>query len=174
MKKLIFSLFFISFAVLAQDMQNRQNQQLDEEDFIVKAASGGMMEVELGKLAQEKGKSQLVKNFGERMERDHSKANDELKNIAQRKNIQLPDSMLEKHREHVDELSQLSAEEFDKAYMELMVEDHNEDLELFEEASEEYEVSEIKQWAGKTLQVLREHRTMAETVHEQIQTKDSE
>jgi putative membrane protein len=172
MKKIIMLLFIFSVAIFAQEDQNRRmdtQDRPDEENFIVKAASGGMMEVELGKLAQEKGQSERVKEFGSRMERDHSKANDELKNIAQQNNIQLPDSMLEKHREHVDELKELSGEEFDKAYMELMVEDHEEDVELFEDAAENYEIQEVRTWAEKTLSVLRDHNRLAEEIHESIE-----
>jgi putative membrane protein len=162
---MVTAVLFVSFAVFAQELNNTVP---DEDDFVVKAASGGMMEVELGKLAQEKGQSQEVKEFGELMERDHSKANDELKNIAQQNNIQLPDSMLDKHREHVEELSEKSGAEFDETYMDLMAEDHEKDVKLFEEASENYDNQEVKDWAEKTLSVLEEHHELAKSVKEKL------
>ncbi len=65
----------------------------DAKEFVKEAATGGMMEVELGKIAQEKGKSQQVKDFGKMMVDDHSKANADLKDLASKKNIEVPDSL---------------------------------------------------------------------------------
>jgi putative membrane protein len=164
-------LVFISFAAFAQEMDNRDAERradIDKNDFAVKAASGGMMEVELGRLAQEKGESQEVKNLGEIMVRDHSLANDELKNIAQMNNIQLPEDMLRKHKEHYDELSELSGAEFDKAYLELMVKDHYEDVRMFREASEFYGNKDVRDWAGKILRTLREHEELVNNIHNKV------
>jgi putative membrane protein len=172
MMKILSFLLFISFAAFAQEIDNKDKDaaraNIDKDDFVVKAASGGMMEVELGKLAQEKGQSQEVKNLGEKMVRDHSKANDELRNIAQKNNIQLPEGMLDKHKEHVDELSELSGEEFDNAYLELMVEDHDEDVEMFEKASENYGIEDVREWANKTLGTLREHEELVNNIHNKV------
>jgi putative membrane protein len=167
---LIFSFFlFISFAAFAQEMNNTNDRNdSDKDDFVVIAASGSMMEIELGKLAQEKGESPEVKALGERMVRDHSKASDELKDIAQRNNIQLPDKMLDKHKEHVEELSGLSGAEFDEAYISLLAEDHEEDIELFEEASENYENRDVREWAKKTLPTLRDHKELVEELVEDL------
>jgi putative membrane protein len=158
MMRLLLFLVFVSIPVSAQEAseKNRELSNLDWDDFVVKAASSTMMEIELGRLARERGESHHVRNLGERMVRDHSIAGDELKNIAQRNFIQLPDSMLEKHKSHVEELSELSASEFDQAYLELLAEERKKDIELFEEASGNYENDDIRGWARKTLMTLRD------------------
>ncbi len=134
----------------------------DDAEFMVKAASGGMLEVELGQLATQKGGNTQVKEFGRQMIKDHGTANQELKNLATLKNITLPTSMSDKHRKHVEELSRLSGAEFDREYMELMKKDHKEDIKLFEKAANEAMDADIKALAAKELPVLRHHLQMAE------------
>ncbi|HEY4651370.1 MAG TPA: DUF4142 domain-containing protein, partial [Pontibacter sp.] len=102
----------------------QEDTQDDLSEFMTEAASGGMMEVELGNLAQQKGQSKEVKDFGRMMVTDHTKANEELKALAAQKNITLPTAMGEDHQEHVREVSKKTGADFDKAYMKLMVEDH--------------------------------------------------
>src|SRR5689334_12885251 len=89
----LFILSLVTVSALAADKLAGK-----DKDFIKKAASGGMMEVELGQLAQSKAQSQDVKDFGSRMVTDHGKANDELKTLAQQKNVQLPATMERKHK----------------------------------------------------------------------------
>ena len=95
-----------------------------DSDFIKEAAQGGMMEVELGKTAQDKASNEKVKDFGKRMEQDHSKANDELKKIASDKGVQLSSDLDKKHKSKMDKLTKLSGAEFDRQYMRAMVSDH--------------------------------------------------
>src|SRR5690349_3627449 len=92
-----------------------------EQAFIKEAATGGLMEVELGKLAAEKASSAEVKQFGQRMVDDHGKANQQLSTIAQQKNVQVPTELTGKAKSDYDRLSKLSGEQFDRAYMQLMV-----------------------------------------------------
>ncbi|RIJ37787.1 DUF4142 domain-containing protein [Pontibacter oryzae] len=143
-----------------------EDEMEDMSEFMTKAASGGMMEVELGKLAQEKGASQDVKNFGQMMVTDHTSANDKLKQLAMQKNIVLPDSMGEKHMEHVNELREKSGAEFDKAYMELMVNDHQEDVDLFQKAADNMQDADVKSFASSTVTVLQQHLDRAKQIHE--------
>jgi len=137
----------------------------DDSEFVTKAASGGMMEVELGKVAQEKAKSQRVKDFGSMMVRDHSQANDELKSIASSKNFTVPSAMLEDHQKHVDELKKKSGDDFDKAYMKMMLDDHKKDVSEFKETSEKATDADIKNFATKTLPVLQKHLDSAKAIH---------
>ena len=109
----------------------------DTSEFAVKAANGGMMEVELGRMAQEKGMSKDVKEFGAMMVADHSKANDELKTIATDKNITLPVTIGEDKQEMVNDLMKLSGKEFDKKYVSMMLDDHQKDVDMFKEAAED-------------------------------------
>ncbi|WP_461115254.1 DUF4142 domain-containing protein [Spirosoma jeollabukense] len=133
-------------------------QPEDTNEFAVKAANGGMLEVELGRLAQEKALSKDVKDFGAMMVKDHSKANDEFKAIATLKNITLPSTLGEDEQKHVNELAKLSGKEFDKKYVSMMVDDHKEDIDLFKKASEDDKNdASIKEFAAKTLPTLQKH-----------------
>jgi putative membrane protein len=144
--------------------------KVDEEtsDFMVKAADGGMMEVELGKVAREKAKNQRVKEFGEMMVVDHSKANEELKSLAAQKNVTIPAAVGEDHRKHIDDLSKKSGADFDKAYMKMMVDDHKEDIDLFEKDSSSGKDPDVKAWAAKTLPVLRKHLAAAKSINSKL------
>lgn len=149
---------------------NEDNESLnsDASDFMIKAASGGMMEVELGNIAQQNAGSARVKAFGAMMVRDHSKANDELKALATVKNIAIPSTLSEEHQKHVDEMKNMSGADFDKRYMEMMVDDHKEDIGLFEEASNEDKDADIKAFAAKTLPVLKVHADSAKAVNDAV------
>jgi putative membrane protein len=142
-----------------------------DKDFIKKAASGGMMEVEAGTLAQSKGGAQEVKDFGTRMVTDHGKANDELKTLAQQKNVPLPTKLDHKHKSFVDKLQKLSGAAFDKEYMTNMVKDHKNDVEEFRKATQKVKDPEVKGWAEKTLPVLEQHLQQAKEVAQKVGAK---
>jgi len=132
-----------------------------DQTFVTKAAQGGMAEVELGKLAAEKASSDTVKKFGQRMADDHSKANDELKKLAESKNITLPSTIGPEEKALRDRLSKLSGAAFDQAYMKAMVNDHVKDVNEFKMESKSGKDPELKAWAAKTLPTLEEHLKMA-------------
>ncbi|HYC29645.1 MAG TPA: DUF4142 domain-containing protein [Chitinophagaceae bacterium] len=150
--------------------ENKNNSGTDQAttDFIMKAAQGGMMEVQLGEMAQRNASSQAVKDFGSRMVTDHTKANNELKALADARNVQLPTVLEGQHREHVNDLGKKSGADFDKAYMDMMVDDHNEDVDEFEKASNNLKDDGIKAFAAKTLPVLRSHLEAAKNVQQQV------
>jgi putative membrane protein len=132
-----------------------------DEAFVTKAAKGGMAEVELGKLAAEKASTDAVKQFGQRMVDDHGKANDELKALAQSKNITLPSEIGPEEKALRDRLVKLSGSAFDQAYMKAMVSDHVKDVNEFRMESKSGKDPEVKAWAAKTLPTLEEHLKMA-------------
>jgi putative membrane protein len=134
-----------------------------DHQFVMEAAQGGMAEVELGQLATEKASSDAVKQFGQRMVTDHGKANDELKSLAQSKNIMLPTDIGAKHKATKDKLSKLSGAQFDRAYMQEMLTDHRKDVNEFKKESQSGKDPDVKAWAAKTLPTLQEHLQMAES-----------
>jgi len=136
----------------------------DDADFAVEAADGGMMEVELGNYAQQNALNPRVKEFGAMMVRDHSKANDELKTIAASRNVTLPMTTGDKHKKHMDDLMKKKGKDFDKAYMDMMVDDHEKDVKKFEKAANECKEPTIKAFAAKTLPVLRTHLDSAKAI----------
>ena len=146
------------------------SSSLTDEDnkFVMKAASGGLMEVELGKLAQAKASNAKVKEFGSMMVTDHSKANDELKALAQSKGITLPGTMTDEHQKHVKDLSEKTGNDFDEAYMKMMVNDHKDDVDNFEECSKDSKDADLKAFATKTLPVLQKHLAEAKTIKDAV------
>lgn len=133
----------------------------EDKKFFKEAASGGMMEVQLGQLAKDKAQSQDVKDFGSRMVTDHGKANDELKQLAQQKKWTLPTKLEHKHKSMVGKMQKVSGSEFDKKYMTGMVMDHAKDVEDFRNATQKVKDPELKAWAEKTLPVLEQHHQLA-------------
>jgi putative membrane protein len=125
--------------------------------FATKAAEGGMAEVKLGQLAVDKASSDDVKKFGQMMVDDHSKANDQLKEIAGKKNITLPASLNARDQATYDRLSKLSGEAFDRAYMKDMVSDHQKDVKEFKRAASTASDADLKQFASSTLPTLEKH-----------------
>ncbi len=134
--------------------------------FMTKAAAGGIAEVEMGKLAQTKATNEQVKQFGARMEADHSKANAELKSIAASKNVELPQSSPKKELAMMDKMKTMSGADFDRAYMSHMVADHKKDIALFEKEANSGKDAQLKAFATKTLPTLREHQQMAVSLHD--------
>ena len=139
-----------------------------DRTFMMEAASGGMMEVEAGRLAEQSASSARVKGFGTMMVQDHTNANNELKALASTKNVMLPDSMMAKHREHITMLKKKTGKDFDKAYMSMMVTDHNEDVNKFQVASNNAADADVKAFASKTLPVLRTHLDSAKAINTAI------
>lgn len=152
---------------------NKETAPVDKEssDFAVKAADGGMLEVTLGKLAQEKAVNPRVKEFGAMMVRDHSKAGDELKGLAANKNIALPDSVGDDFQKHIRDMEKLSGKDFDKHYMDMMVDGHKDNIDMFEKAANGLSDPDLKTFASNTLPTLRAHQDSAKAVYEAIKKK---
>jgi putative membrane protein len=142
----------------AQDTPAGKSSSVSAADkmFIKKAAKGGMMEVAMGKLAEEKGQSEDVKSFGKRMVADHSKANDELKKIAAQKNAKLPT------KEPTVSWSS------DKAYMDAMVKDHEKDLAEFQEEAKSGSDPDVKKFADDTAKMVQEHLDLAKQTQSKL------
>ena len=133
-----------------------------DAEFAAAAADGGMLEVQLGKLATEKGVSSYVKKLGALMVKDHSKANEELKTLAKEKNITLPEILSEKCQKTLRDLTEKKGVDFDKAYADLMVSDHKEDIDDFKKESEKGNDTQLSAWAKNKIPVLEHHLLMAE------------
>jgi putative membrane protein len=139
-----------------------------DRTFVMKAAQGGMAEVEAGKAAQSKAQNDAVKQFAQRMVTDHGKANEELMSLAKSKNVDVPSSLDKQHRAHVDKLNKLSGPQFDREYMKHMVDDHKKTVADFEKQAKGGKDNEVKSWAESKLPTLREHLKMAQSTHEQV------
>jgi putative membrane protein len=143
--------------------QNADAATVSESDmkFAVEAASGGMMEVQLGRLALEQASAQAVKDFAQTMIDDHSKANAELQDVARRQSIELPATPGADHQNKIDQLAKKKGRDFDRAYVDLMVSDHESDVAAFDNQSRNGSDPSLREWAAEKLPVLRHHLDMA-------------
>jgi putative membrane protein len=132
----------------------------DDKKFTKEAAIGGLTEVELGKLAQQKASSDAVKQFAQKMVDDHTKANEELKQVATKEGLEVPDAPDKKNQSRIDKLAKLSGPDFDKAYIKDQLKDHKQDIKKFEGESKNGTVPGVKDFATKTLPTLEQHLQM--------------
>jgi putative membrane protein len=155
----------LSAAVGAQTASSKAPPQASGTDnaFVLEAATGGLAEVELGRLATQKAQNNDVKQFGQRMVDDHSRANDQLKPIAEQRHVTVPTVLSGKEKALYDRLAKLSGEAFDRAYMRAMVDDHKEDVAAFRHESTNGKDPDVKQFASQTLPTLEDHLKMAQT-----------
>jgi putative membrane protein len=146
-------------AVLAAD-ENGAKPTAMEKTFMKKAADGGMTEVNLGKLAAEKGESKEVKDFGEKMVKDHSKIGDDLKEVAGKLRVTLPDRVNAEHQAKIDKMEKMSGAAFDKAYVNAMVKAHEKDIADFQKADKEAKNEDLKKFIENAIPTMQEHLDM--------------
>jgi putative membrane protein len=145
-----------------------QGGAVSDQTFVMKAAMGGMEEVSLGKLAMQHAASPDVKRFGKRMVDDHTKANEQLFAIADKKGIRLPQRVSAKADQEITKLASFEGQAFDQKYMKNMVEDHKKDIAEFENEAKNGQDPDVKAFAEKSLPILREHLKMAEEINAKV------
>lgn len=133
-----------------------------DRKFVEDAAKGGMAEVELAKIAQERASSPEVKQFAQRMEQDHSKANEQLRTLAQSKGVTMPGGPKLKDNHEASKLSKLQGQDFDRAYMDYMVKDHEKDVKEFDKMAQNAKDPDVKAFAQQTAPTLHEHLQLAQ------------
>jgi len=141
----------------------QERGQLSEKDykFVEDAIRGGMLEVQLGELAHTKGVNQSVRTFGEKMVTDHSKANDELKQIIARKGATLPATLSHHENSELEKFQKATGKDFDEDYAEHMIKYHKTDVKDFQDASKDLTDPDLRAFVQKTLPVLEDHLRMA-------------
>jgi putative membrane protein len=168
---------------LAQDQATTQQKPAapatqplaqEEMEFATKAAQGGLKEVKFGELAQQQAARDEVKQFGQRMVDDHGKAADQLKQIAQNKGIELPQQLSDEDQEKYAELQQKSGAEFDQAYTDEMVSDHEKDVDEFQKYVDEGKDADLIGFAEQSLPMLKEHLQLAQQTQEQASAAASQ
>lgn len=128
----------------------------DDTEFVRQAASTGMLEVELGNYAAMNAEDPGVKRFGRTMADEHGQANQELELLAQRQGIRIQSGMTPEHREEATKLMKLHGADFDKAYVDAMVDGHEDAVDAFS-AQAKQDRSDVDRWAAATLPKLRQH-----------------
>ncbi len=136
--------------------------------FATAAANGGMAEVGLGKLAASKTTNAQIKEFANMMVTDHGKANDELMAIAKAKNITLPATVDADHQKKMDDLSKKTGKDFDKAYVDAMVDGHKKTLDLMNDEAKNGKDADLKAFAAKTAPVVKMHYDAINKIHDSM------
>jgi putative membrane protein len=141
--------------------------KLSEQDreFLVKAAQGGMLEVEAARLAQERASSAEVKEFAQTLLKDHQAANEKLQRIAADKGIALPKELDAKHKDELKKLSEARGEDFDRMFIQRMgLQDHKKDISMFEKQAKQGKDAQLKNFAEQSVPTLRKHLSMAQKI----------
>jgi putative membrane protein len=186
MKKLYMAILCLSFCTFGC-MNNKSStdpriERADEADkrilenlkgeknsaFAVNATESGIMEVETGRIALQKTANPDVKEFAQRMIDEHSTTNEKLKSIAAKKNIVLPVYINQENQNKIKALQEKSGNDFDKAYIDLMVDTHKNDMDQFKKASEQLEDVDLKKFAINNLHTLASHLDMARRIQDKI------
>jgi putative membrane protein len=171
-----FCTFLGCWAVLAhqentptqQQSTRRANAPYSDEFFLRNAAEGSMAEVKLGQLAEEKAESPEVKNFAKRMVEDHTKALEELKQIAAQEGINLPTDLSHKDAQTCERLANLSGPEFDRAYAQEMLKDHQKDISEFKRGEIAAQKPALKQFAQHELPTLQTHLELGQRMQAHV------
>lgn len=167
-----------AFAQTAQNSQGqgqgsnmrRQATSMSQQDqkFAMNAAEGSLMEIQAGQLAVKNAASQAVKDFGQRMITDHTKASQQLTQVASQKGMTLPKELSADHRQHRDQLTKATGAQFDRLYMSHMVKAHEKDVKEFEKQAQKGDDAALRAFAEQNLPVLRQHLELARTLASQV------
>ncbi|RFZ81672.1 DUF4142 domain-containing protein [Mucilaginibacter terrenus] len=168
MKKFTLGLMMLLGSIVSlQSCKDEENDgmRISSQEFTTQAASGNMLEIQAGQLALTKASNAEVKQYGQHMVTDHTKATDELKATAAKNNITVPTQLTAAHQQQLNALAPLSGAEFDKAFAALMVQSHQEQVTLFEKATTYADIGDFRTLAAEKLPTLKEHLTEATTLN---------
>lgn len=138
------------------------------KDFANEAATGGMMEVELGNIAMKNAKSQDVKDFGKMMVDDHTAINNQLKDLASKKMVNLPTTVTDKQQKEIDNLSKKTGADFDKDYVSMMIDDHKNDIAAFKKNGDKLTDADFKAFITNALPTLQKHLDAIQSIKKKM------
>ncbi|MGF6529056.1 DUF4142 domain-containing protein [Variovorax sp. PvP013] len=154
----------VTTAVHAQTLEAKSLSE-DDREFMLKAAGGGLFEIEASKMAAKKSQNAEIKRYAAMLVKDHTAASEELKAIAQSLPLRLPRNMPDGEKAELNKMSKMNAAEFDENYMKVVAFDHHEtDIKMYEERAEKAEQPKVKAFAAKTLPKLKAHMAAAEKI----------
>jgi putative membrane protein len=167
----IFLFFSIAVLLIAIGMGVARARATNDKEFVQKAASGGKMEITLGEMAIRQATSDDVKKFGQRMVDDHSLASHDLMALAEKDHLGLPRDMDKEDNSMVKHLSGLKGREFDLAYMQHMVQDHKDDVKMFQEMANDGKNPDLKNFAQRYVPILEQHLKMAQDIENKLENQ---
>ena len=156
---------------LAAAADKSDNPAVTDQDFVTKAAQAGMAEAQLGKLAENHASDDAVKEFARRMVKDHTAANDKLMTAAKNVKVAAAAAPDKEAQAAADKLAGLKGADFDKAYMQQMVDDHQKAVSVFEAESKNGADPALKGFAADTLPTLQDHLKMAQSLYDKLKGK---
>ena len=161
-------ILFITASALVATAQSSKDKK-----FAKCVTEDGMMEVKLAELALNKASSAEIKTHAQHMVDDHSKANQELKALAVKKNIILPTSISEKQQKRYDKLAKLDGKEFDKKFSKQMKCDHKKAVCVFKKQAKKGDDEELKSWASGKVSTMEHHLDMWKAVFKKVKDDNS-
>lgn len=153
---------------------NSANNTWNQEkisDFVEDATTSSLMEVQLGNIAQKKAMSQQVRDYAKMMVTDHTDASQKLTPVLTTLSITAPTALEKEDQDKIDNLNQKTGKDFDKEYIDKMVNDHKDNVNKFEDAQKNLPSGELRTWVENTLPVLRQHLIQAETLQETLKNQ---
>lgn len=156
-----------TYPIPASSAQQQQLSNADQQ-FMRQADEISLAEVQLGKIAQSNSSNKAVQLFGERMVKDHSRLNRELRELARNQGIKLPTQLDQEHQQMVNRLSSLTGTAFDREYAKDMVPGHKKAIQKFEDEATNGQDPQVKAWAKKAIPILKEHLRLAEEMQKQV------
>lgn len=139
-----------------------------DDAFVKKANQGGLAEVKMGELAQQRAQNPEVKEFAQHLVSEHQQANTELQQLAQTKGMKVETEVGGKHKQTIDRLEKANGQEFDKKFMQAVVKEHKNDIKEFKKQAEKGKDADVKNWAQKTLPALEKHLQMAQQLEQKV------
>lgn len=140
----------------------------DAKKFSKEAAEGGMMEVQLGKIAMKNSETQAIKDFGKMMVDDHTKINNDLKDLAAKKMVDLPSLVSDSQQKEIDKLTKETGKTFDKDYVSMMIKDHKDDINAFKKAEDKISDGDYKNFIANALPTLQKHLDAIEAINKKM------
>lgn len=144
----------------------------DGREFVMTAMRDGLLEVEAAKLAQAKATDASVKKYAHMMVEQHGKANDELSALARGHNLEVPTTVTKDGNDELEKLRNKAGKDFDEAYVDMMIDAHEDAVDLFEKQAKRDKDADLQQWASKTVPTLRTHLEEAKTAKQLLDEKD--
>jgi putative membrane protein len=148
--------------VAGQASSTSQQSMSKDQRFAMKAASGDMLEIQLGQLAQQKSQNPQVKQLAQMLVKDHTQSSQMLMQVAQQANMQLPKQLMPVHQAMLQEMQQLEGQDFDMAFLHGQAADHLKMVLMFRDAQQQLQNPQLKQFAMQTLPKLRQHKQMVD------------
>jgi putative membrane protein len=154
------------YAQSTKQMQTESMNKVSAEQFVTKATNANMFEIQSSQLALEKSKNKDIQHFAQMIIDDHKKAGSELKSVLSDAdaNVKAPQKLDQEHAKKLDQLKSAAGTDFDKSYVQMQTDGHEQAVELFQSYSQNGDNSALKSWAGKTLPTLEKHLQMVEAI----------